>query len=73
MSHRGRVDPSQDDTLKDLETVLIKVLKGDCVCVLGDLNEQLESSVKGCTGNKCTADAKSPNSDKIIELMSCTT
>ena len=68
MPHRGRVAPSQDDTIKDLETVLAKVPRGDCVCVLGDLNEQLEGGIKDRTG-KWTAGPKSLNSDKIIQLM----
>ena len=35
---------------------------------MGDLNEQLESCIKDRTG-KWTAGPKSPNSDKIIEMM----
>ena len=69
LPHRGRVQPSQEDTLKDLEYVLSnKVPQGDCVCVLGDLNEQLEADVKGRTG-KYTAGPKSPNADAIMQLM----
>ena len=68
MPHRGRVAPAQDDTIKDLETVLAKVPRGDCICILGDFNEQLESGVKDRTG-KWTAGPKSPNSDKIMQLM----
>ena len=70
MPHRGRVAPSQDDTIKDLETVLAKVPHGDCICIciLGDLNEQLEGGVKDRI-DKWTAGPKSPNSDKLIQLM----
>ena len=50
MPHRGRVSPSQDDTLRDLQRVLKKVPKGDCVCVIGDFNEQLQSCVDDLTG-----------------------
>ena len=64
----GRVAPAQGDTIRNLEAVLSIVPQGDCVCILGDLNEQLESCVKNRTG-KWTAGPKSPNSDKIIELM----
>ena len=35
MPHRGRTQPSQDDTIKDLQTVLAKVPSGDCICILG--------------------------------------
>ena len=66
--HRGRVAPAQSDTLKDLENVLAIVPQGDCICIMGDLNEQLEGGVKDRTG-KWTAGPKSPNSDKIIEMM----
>ena len=68
MPHRGRIQPSQDDTIKDIQMVLAKIPRGDCICVLGDLNEQLESNVPNRTG-KWTAAPKSKNADKIIELM----
>ena len=68
MPHRGRVAPAQADTIKDLEKVLSMVPQGDCICVLGDLNEQLEADIQGVTG-KWTAGPKSPNSDKMIQLM----
>ena len=68
LPHRGRVCPSQDDTIKDLETVLSKVPRGDCVVLMGDLNEQLESDISDRTG-KWTAGPPSPNSDKILQLM----
>ena len=39
MPHRGRINPSQSDTISDIERVLSKVPRGDCICILGDLNE----------------------------------
>ena len=46
MPHRGRVSPSQDDTLQDLHKVLTKVTKNDYICILGDLNEQLTANIQ---------------------------
>ena len=66
--HRGRTAPSQDDTLKDLDKALSKVRRGDCICVLGDFNEQLPSNVPTRTG-RWTAGPASPNAEKIIQLM----
>ena len=68
LPHRGRVQPNQDDTLRDLETVLAKVPKRDCVCIMGDLNEQLEGGVQDRTG-KWVAGPKTPNADKIMQLL----
>ena len=68
LPHRGRVSPSQDDTLQDLHKVLKKVPKNDCICILGDLNEQLAANVQGATG-PWTGGPPSKNSDKIIEFM----
>ena len=65
LPHRGRVSPSQDDTIADLEKVLAKVPRSDCICILGDLNEQLQANVQGRTGN-FTAGQQSPNADKIM-------
>ena len=50
ISHRGRVSPAQGDTLADVQKVLSKVPPRDCVCLLGDINEQLESNAQGATG-----------------------
>ena len=68
LPHRGRTAPSQDDTLRDLEKVLSRVPNGDCVCVLGDLNEQLRGDVKGITG-KFVGGPMSTNGQKIMDLM----
>ena len=66
--HRGRTTPCQDDTLRDLDKTLSKIRRGDCVCVLGDFNEQLSSNVPKRTG-RWTAGPASPNAEKVIQLM----
>ena len=50
LPHRARVAPCQDDTLKDVENVLCRVPQGDCICIMGDFNEQLEVNVQCRTG-----------------------
>ena len=66
--HRARVAPCQDDTLRDLENVLRIVPQGDCVCILGDFNEQVEGNVQGRTG-KWVGGLKSKNAEKIMDLL----
>ena len=66
--HRGRVAPCQDDTLQDLENVLRRTPRNDCICILGDCNEQLEGNVHGRTG-KWVGGLKSKNADKIMQLL----
>ena len=68
LPHRGRIQPCQDDTLRDLEKVLTRVPKRDCICIMGDLNEQLEGGVNGRTG-KWVAGPKSPKADKIMQIL----
>ena len=68
LPHRARTQPSQEDTLKDLQLVLKKIPSGDCICILGDFNEQLPGGVPNRTG-KWTAGPESPNADAIINLM----
>ena len=68
LPHRARTMPSQDDTLQDLRQVLAKVPAGDCICLMGDFNEQLEGNVPSRTG-KWTAGEKSANANKIMDLM----
>ena len=50
LPHRGRTSPSQDDTLADVQKVLSQVPDRDCVCLLGDFNEQLKGEVPNVTG-----------------------
>ena len=66
--HRGRVCPAQGDTLTDVQTVLSKVPPRDCVCLMGDFNEQLEANVQGATGS-WTGGQASANSDKILSFL----
>jgi hypothetical protein len=68
LPHRGRTQPSQDDTLLDLEKVLSIVPQGDCICVAGDFNEQLPANAQGRTGVYVGGQA-SANSDKIVQLL----
>jgi len=68
LPHRGRTAPAQGDTLADLQEVLSDVNPHDCVCVLGDLNEQVEASIKGLTG-KWTGGQASKNADKVTQLL----
>ena len=68
MSHRGRTTPSQGDTIIDLNKVLADVPKHDCVCIVGDLNEQVEANVQGHTG-KWTGGQASKNAEKITQLL----
>ena len=62
------MSPSQSDTLTDIKTVLSKVPERDCVCLLGDFNEQLQGGVKGVTG-KFTGGPPSANSEKLVDFL----
>ena len=68
LPHRGRTSSSQDDTLADLQKVLSNVNAHDCVCVLGDLNEQVQTNIKGLT-DRWTGGQASKNADKVTQLM----
>ena len=66
--HRGRVSPCQDDTLHDLEAVLNRVSQGDCICIIGDFNEQIQGNVKDRM-DKWVGGTPSQNSEKIMQLL----
>ena len=51
LPHRGRTMSTQDDTLDDLQKVLTDVPPHDCICLLGDFNEQLQADIQGVTGH----------------------
>ena len=67
-SHRGRVSPDQDDTIADVHEALKKAPAGDCIVLLGDLNEQLGPNIQGRTG-KWTGGKSSKNADKVLDIM----
>ena len=63
--HGVRVTPCQDDTLRDLEVVLRRVSRGDCMMTLGDFNDQLEGEIQNRT-DKWVGGFKLRNADKIM-------
>ena len=67
MPHRGRVQPSQDDTIQDLHEALKKAPTNDCIIMMGDLNEQLPGNINNHTG-KWVGGKPSKNAEKILEL-----
>ena len=68
LPHRGRVHPSQDDTLSDVQNVISKIPARDCICLLGDFNEQLQKEIKIVTG-RWTDGPPSTNSEKIVQFL----
>ena len=55
-----------------LHVTILKALQlaqtGDCIVLLGDLNEQLGPNIQGRTG-KWASDPSSKNADKILDIM----
>ena len=68
MSHRTRTAPSQHDTIEKLQQLLSEIPARDCICLLGDFNEQLEAGVQDCTG-KWTGGPPTKNSDAVIVIL----
>ena len=66
--HRGRVCPDQDDTIADLHEALKKAQPGDCIVLMGDLNEQLGPNIPNRTG-RWTGGKPSKNAQKILDLI----
>ena len=68
LPHRAKIAPTQDQTLTQVQELLSEIPSRDCVCLLGDFNEQLAPNVDGITG-AWTGSKPSKNSDKIISLL----
>ena len=68
LPHRGRVCPNQDDTIADVHKALQQAQAGDCIVLLGDLNEQLAPNIQGRTG-RWAGGQSSKNADKILDIM----
>jgi exonuclease III len=68
--HGGRVSPSREDTLQQLDDLIKKeTTKGECVIVLGDLNSKLPRGVKGLTGKFSIHPRADEGGQRIMEIM----
>ena len=67
--HSSRTEPSQSDTLKELDTVCKQAKKNDCVVVMGDFNAQLPGGLQGATGAHVCATEESAPATKVLNLM----
>ena len=67
--HSSRTEPSQSDTLKELEAVCKHANKSDCVIVLGDFNAQLPGGLQGLTGAHVCAQGESTSATKVLNFM----
>ena len=68
LPHRGRVAPDQNQTLADVRKVLADIPARDCICLLGDFNEQLKANLDGVTG-KWTGGPASANASKVTDFL----
>ena len=68
LPHRGRVEPCQEQTLADVQKVLNGIPARDCICLLGDFNEQIEANLEGITGN-WTGGPPSANAKDITDIL----
>ena len=68
LPHRGRVAPTQAQTMTDLQRLLTNVPARDCICLLGDFNEQLPANVVNITG-KWTGGPPTKNADDILSML----
>ena len=69
MPHNSRVQPAQEDTLKELDTICKQAKQGDCVVVLGDFNVQLPANVQGSTGKHVCAQGESEEANAVLGFM----
>ena len=67
--HSGRQAPSASDTLAELEALLSKVPRQDCVVLLGDFNAKLARGTGRMTGRWCIHWRANPAGDRLLGLM----
>ena len=68
--HKGRTNPSAQDTMKQIRELLSTVSKHDCIILMGDFNCQLRRNVVGCTGKWCmTTRPDNGHGEEMIDLM----
>ena len=67
--HSTRQNPSQSDTLADLDYLLIKAPQHDCVIVLGDCNAKLHRNSGKQTGRWCIHSISNTAGDMLMNLL----
>ena len=69
--HKGRKStPYTQDTIRDLDELLVTVCKSDCVILMGDFNCELQRNVQGCKGQWCMTQKKdNGHGEEILALM----
>ena len=67
--HSGRQAPSACDTLAELEALLTKVHRHDCVVLLGDFVARLARHTDRLTGRWCIHRRANPADDRLLDLM----
>ena len=68
--HKGRTNPSAQDTIKQLMELLSTVRRYDCIILMGDFNCQLRRNVPGCTGQWCmTTRPDNGHGEEMLDLM----
>ena len=69
VAHSARQNPSQSDTLADLDSLLIKAPQHDCVIVLGDFNAKLHRNSGKQTGRWCIHSRSNTAGDMLMNLL----
>ena len=67
--HSARQNPSQSDTLADLDSLLIKAPQHDCVIVHGDFNAKLHRNSGKQTGRWCIHSRSKTAGDMLMNLL----
>ena len=71
MPHSKRVQPSQSDTIKELDIICKQAKQGDCIIIMGDLNVQLPANKQGSTGKHVCAQEDSEEANAVLSFMRC--
>ena len=68
--HKGRTNPSAQDTIKQLRELLSTIRSHDCIILMGDFNCQLRRNVSGVTGQWCmTKKPDNGHGEAMLELL----
>ena len=67
--HQKKEAPCQNDTYNELEAVLRRASRHDCIIIMGDFNSRLSRSESGFVGRWCIHQKRDSGGDRLLDIM----
>ena len=67
--HQKKENPCQSDIYNELEAVLLRAGRHDCIIIMGDFNSRLSRNEPGFVGRWCIHRKRDSGGDRLLDIM----